>query len=134
MLVRWPGKIKPASVSNEIMSHIDWLPTLVAAAGDPNVAEKLKKGHEADGKKFKVHLDGHNFVPHLTGEQTKGPRESFLYFTDDAQVQALRYKPLENGFHGTTGRRPGRLARSLLHVAGAKTVRSANGPVRKGGP
>ncbi len=91
MLVRWPGKIKPGSVSNEIMSHIDWAPTLLAAAGDPNIVEKLKRGHEAAGKKFKTHLDGHNFVPHLTGQKAKGPRESFLYFTDAAQVQALRY-------------------------------------------
>jgi len=91
MLARWPGKIKPASVSNEIMSHIDWVPTLLAAAGDPNIVENLKRGHVADGKKFKTHLDGHNFVPHLTGQQAKGPRESFIYFTDDAKVQALRY-------------------------------------------
>jgi arylsulfatase len=91
MLVRWPGRIKAASVSNEIMSHIDWVPTLLAAAGDPNIVEKLKKGHVAGGKRFKVHLDGHNFVPHITGKRAKGPRESFLYFTDDARVQALRY-------------------------------------------
>jgi arylsulfatase A-like enzyme len=62
-MVRWPGKIKPGSVSNEIVSHMDWLPTFLAAAGEPNIAEKLKKGHKAGNKTFKVHLDGFNLLP-----------------------------------------------------------------------
>ncbi|UCD56268.1 MAG: sulfatase-like hydrolase/transferase, partial [Candidatus Hydrogenedentota bacterium] len=91
MLVRWPGKIKAGSVSNEIMSHLDWVPTLMAAAGDPDIKEKLKKGHSAAGKRFKVHLDGYNFLPHLTGKEEKSPRKEFLYFNDDAELTALRY-------------------------------------------
>jgi len=91
MLVRWPGKIEAGSVSNEIMAHLDWVPTLMAAAGDPDIKEKLKKGHKAAGKKFKVHLDGYNFVPHLTGKEANGPRKEFLYFNDDAQLTSLRY-------------------------------------------
>ena len=91
LLVRWPGKIKPGSVSNEIMAHLDWVPTLVAAAGDSDIKDKLKKGHQAAGKKFKVHLDGYNFVPYLTGKDEKGPRKEFMYFNDDAELTALRY-------------------------------------------
>jgi len=91
MLVRWPGKVKAGSVSNEIMAHLDWVPTLMAAAGDPEIKEKLKKGHKAAGKQFKVHLDGYNFLPYLTGAEAKGPRREFYYFNDDAQLTALRY-------------------------------------------
>jgi arylsulfatase A-like enzyme len=90
-MVRWPGKIKPGSISNEIMSHMDWLPTLMAAAGVPDIKEKLKKGHMAGTKKFKVHLDGYNFLPYLTGKEQKSPREEFFYFSDDGDLQALRY-------------------------------------------
>jgi arylsulfatase len=90
-LIRWPGKIKPNQISNEIMSAQDWLPTLMAAVGDPDIKEKLKKGHKADGKEFKVHLDGYNFLPYLTGQEKTGPRKEFFYFNDDGQMVALRY-------------------------------------------
>jgi len=90
-MVRWPGKIKPGTVSNGIMSHIDWMPTLLAAAGDPDIKEKLKKGHKAGAKNFKVHLDGYNFLPYLTGKEQKSPRKEFFYFSDDGDLTALRY-------------------------------------------
>ena len=90
-MVRWPGKIKPNTVSNEIVSHLDWLPTLLAAAGDTDVTEKLLKGHKVDGTTYKVHLDGHNVLPHLTGKTKDSPRESFLYCNDDQQLTGLRY-------------------------------------------
>jgi arylsulfatase A-like enzyme len=90
-MVRWPGKIKPGSVGNEIVSHMDWLPTFLAAAGDPNIAEKLKKGHTAGKKTFKVHLDGYNLLPYLTGQEPKSPRVSFFYFSDDGDLTGLRY-------------------------------------------
>jgi len=89
-MVRWPGKIKPNTVSNEIISHQDWVPTLMAVAGDSKIKQKLLKGHSAAGKKFKVHLDGYNFLPYLTGLQAKGPRQEFFYFTDDGNLSALR--------------------------------------------
>jgi arylsulfatase len=72
-MVRWPGKIKAGSVSNEIMSHMDWLPTLLAAAGDPDVTGKLLKGYKVGRATYKVHLDGYNFLPYLTGQENKGP-------------------------------------------------------------
>jgi len=90
-MVRWPGRISPGTVSNEIMSHLDWMPTLLAAAGDPEIKEKLLTGHEAGDKTFKVHLDGYNFLPYLTGEEEAGPREEFFYFSDDGDLTALRY-------------------------------------------
>ena len=91
-MVRWPGKIKPGEVSNEIMHHMDWLPTFLAAAGDANITEKLLKGHKAGSKKYKVHLDGYNFLPHLTGKEEKGPRNEIFYFSDDGDLTALRYQ------------------------------------------
>jgi arylsulfatase len=89
-IVRWPGVIKPGTVVNEIMSNEDWLPTFAAAAGDPDVKEKLKKGMKAGDKTFKTHLDGYNFVPFFKGEQPKGPRREIFYFDDNASLNALR--------------------------------------------
>ncbi len=91
-MVRWPGNIEPGSVSNEIMHHMDWLPTFAAAAGDTKIKDKLLKGYSANGKKFKNHLDGYNFLPYLTGKEKAGPREEIFYFTDDGDLAALRYK------------------------------------------
>lgn len=90
-MVRWPGKIKAGSVSNEIMSHLDWMPTFLAAAGVPDIKEKLLKGYPAGKKTFKVHLDGYNFLPYLTGQEKKGPRKEFFYFSDDGDLTGLRY-------------------------------------------
>jgi arylsulfatase A-like enzyme len=90
--VRWPGKIKPGSVSNEIMHHMDWLPTLLAIAGQPDIKEKLLTGYSANGRNFKVHLDGYNFLPLLTGQTDKGPRKEIFYFSDDGDLTALRYQ------------------------------------------
>jgi len=94
-MIRWPGKIKAGSVSNDIIQHHDWLPTLLAAAGDPDIAEKLKKGHKAgaDGNTdYKVHIDGFNLLPYLTGEVEHSPRRGFFYFNDDAELVAMRFE------------------------------------------
>jgi arylsulfatase A-like enzyme len=90
-LVRWPGKIKPGTVSNEMIAHHDWLPTILAMAGDPEVTDKLLKGYKIGDMTYKVHLDGHNLVPYFTGEVAKSPRQWFLYVNDDQQLVALRY-------------------------------------------
>jgi arylsulfatase len=89
--VRWPGHIPAGSVSNEIMHHMDWLPTFLAAAGEPDVKEKLLDGHRAIGRTYRVHLDGYNFLPMLTGEASAGPRREIFYFSDDGDLTALRY-------------------------------------------
>jgi arylsulfatase A-like enzyme len=78
-------------VSNEIVQHHDWLPTLLAAAGEPDIVEKLKKGHQAVGKTFKVHLDGYNLLPYLTGQEPKSPRKGFIYFSDDGDLVGVRF-------------------------------------------
>ena len=90
-LVRWPGRIKAGSVSNQMISHMDWLPTILAAAGEADITEKLLVGHEAAGKTFKIHLDGYNQLPFLTGETDKSPRIDFFYFSDDGDLLAMRY-------------------------------------------
>ena len=91
MVVRWPGKIPAGVVSNEIVQHHDWLPTFLAMAGEPDIVEKLKKGHQAAGKTFKVHIDGYNLLPYLTGQEKKSPRQGFIYFDDDGNLVALRF-------------------------------------------
>jgi arylsulfatase A-like enzyme len=88
--IRWPGVIKPGTVSNEVFSHTDMLPTLAAAAGDPNVVEKLRKGYKSGSKTFKVHIDGYNMLPLLKGEVKENPRKGFLYWSDDGDLMALR--------------------------------------------
>ena len=88
--IRWPGVIKPGTVSNEIMSHQDMLPTLLAAAGVPDVKEQLLTGYKAGNKTFKVYIDGFNLLPHLKGE-APNPRPGFLYWGDEGDLMALRY-------------------------------------------
>jgi len=90
--VRWPGKIEAGSWTNEIVHHMDWLPTFVAAAGEPEIKEKLKEGNvEAIGRTYKVHLDGYNILPMLTGKEKESPRKEIFYFSDDGDLTALRY-------------------------------------------
>jgi arylsulfatase A-like enzyme len=89
--VRWSGKIKPGIVSNEIVAHHNWLPMILAIAGDTDVGDKLLKGHPIGEMTDKVHLDGYNLVPYLTGDAEKSPRISFIYCNDDQQVVGLRY-------------------------------------------
>jgi arylsulfatase A-like enzyme len=90
-MIRWPGQIKPGEVSNEIISGLDWFPTLLATAGDADIKEKLLKGYDAGGKKtFKVHLDGYDQLPYLTGRQPKSARQDFVYFNDDGDLVGVR--------------------------------------------
>jgi arylsulfatase len=112
-LLRWPGKIPAGSVSNEIVSHLDFLPTFLATAGEPDIKNKLLQGHKAGDKTFKVHLDGYNLLPYLSGVEKKSPRPGFIYFNDDGDLVAAT----------TTGRScswssackaPARFGRSLL--------------------
>ena len=91
-MVRWPGHIKPGQISNELFSGLDWFPTLLAAAGDTTIKERLLKGWTPPGSKthFKNHLDGYNQLDHLTGKSAKGPRDEFFYFNDDGDLVATR--------------------------------------------
>jgi arylsulfatase A-like enzyme len=91
-MIRWPGKIQAGAVSNDILSGLDWLPTLLAAAGEPDITAKLLTGHAAGGKTFKVQLDGYNQLPYLLGEQPKSARHKFFYFDDDGDLVGMRYE------------------------------------------
>jgi arylsulfatase A-like enzyme len=90
-MVRWPGHIKPDTISRQMMSGLDWFPTLLAAAGDTNIGDRLLKGVSVGGKTFKNHLDGYNFLPYLTGQAKDGPRHEFFYFNDDGLLVAMRH-------------------------------------------
>jgi arylsulfatase A-like enzyme len=90
-LIRWPGHLPAGVVSNEIVQHHDWLPTFLAAAGDPTVMDDLKAGKTIGDKTFKVHIDGFDLLPYLTGEEKHSPRQGLVYFSDDGDVLALRF-------------------------------------------
>ena len=90
-MVRWPNKIQAGTVSNEIVHHMDWMPTLLAIAGNTTVKKELQTGYKAIGRDYKVHLDGYNMLPMLLGETDKSPRHEIFYFSDDGDLTALRY-------------------------------------------
>jgi arylsulfatase len=89
--IRWPGKIPAGSVLNGLVSHQDMLPTLLAAAGEPDIVTKLLEGHQAGDKTFKVHIDGYNMLSYLTGEVKESPRPFFFYMSDDGEIMAIRH-------------------------------------------
>jgi arylsulfatase len=90
-MIRWPGRIAAGSVSNEIVQHHDWLPTFLTAAGEPGIVDKLKAGHTIGDATYKVHIDGYDLLPYLTGEADSSPRKGMVYFSDDGDVLALRF-------------------------------------------
>jgi arylsulfatase len=95
--------IKPGTTINDIFSQEDWMPTLLAAAGVPDVKEKLAQGYVANGKTFKVHADGYNFLPYFKGEAKKGPREEILYFGQGGEFNAIRWNDWKANFAGVDG-------------------------------
>jgi arylsulfatase A-like enzyme len=103
MLVRWPGVIKQGTIINDIFSQEDWMPTLLAAAGEPNIKEKLLHGYQANGRTFKVHPDGYNFLPYFKGEVKKGPREEIFYFSQNGELNAVRWNDWKTNFAGIEG-------------------------------
>jgi arylsulfatase len=98
LAIRWPNVIEAGTVSNEIISLIDLFPTLCAAAGVPDIKEQLAKGTKLGNKKFKVHLDGYNFVPYFKGEVPDGPRKAFFYFDQAGNLNAVRYEDWKVSF------------------------------------
>ena len=91
LLVRWPGRIEPGTQVNEIISHLDWFPTIAAALGDDDIKDRLKQGMQLGDKNFKVHLDGYNFLPYMEGRTQEPPRKEFFYFSDTGDLLNLRY-------------------------------------------
>jgi arylsulfatase A-like enzyme len=98
MCIRWPGVIKPGTIVNDMCAHEDLIPTFAAAAGEPDLVAKVKAGYKANGKDFKVHLDGHNVMPFLKGEMSESPRKEFLYWSDDGDLMAIRVGPWKVAF------------------------------------
>jgi arylsulfatase A-like enzyme len=98
MMVRWPGVVKPGTQYNDIISLIDWFPTLCAAAGIPDIREKMKTGFAAGNKTFKVHLDGYNFMPYFKGEASQPPRDAIYYFDQGGNLNALRWNDWKLSF------------------------------------
>jgi len=91
-VVRWPGRIEPRTVFNGIFAHNDWFPTFLAAAGVDDIAQQLRAGAELDGTTYKVHLDGNNQLPYLTGQVKDSPRQHFFYVSDDGDLVAVRFQ------------------------------------------
>ncbi len=98
MIVRWPGVLKPGTTQNAIFSQEDWMPTLLAAAGVPDVVQKLEKGYKANNRQFKIHPDGYNFLPYFKGEVKKAPREEILYFGQGGELNAVRWNDWKVNF------------------------------------
>ncbi|MGV7244790.1 arylsulfatase [Caballeronia sp. M23-90] len=103
LLVKWPGAIQPGSIVNSIFAAEDWMPTLLAAAGDPNVKDELLMGKKVGDKTFKNHLDGYNFMPFFKGDVPEAPRHEFFYFTDSGDLLAVRYDEWKISFKTITG-------------------------------
>jgi arylsulfatase A-like enzyme len=103
LLVKWPGAIKPGTLVNDVMAAEDWMPTLLAATGDAAVKDKLLQGMKVGDKTFKNHLDGYNFLPFFKGEVAEGPRREFFYFSDNADLLAVRYNDWKISFKTIKG-------------------------------
>ena len=130
--VRWPGKIKAGTVLNGIVTHQDWLATFLAAAGEPDIKEKLLKGHKVGNTSYKVHIDGFNMLPYLSGEVKESPRQSFFYISDDGEIIAIRMQDWKVVLDGTTSEDAAMLVRAVRSLEGAKDIQLAPRPVRAG--
>ena len=132
-VVRWPGRIEPGQVLNGIVSHNDWFVTLLAAAGAPDIADQLQAGTDLNGTTYKVHLDGHDQLPYLTGEVDQSPREHFFYVSDDGDLTAIRFDCWKLVFleQRATGHPPD-LGRALHPTAGTEGLQPAHRPLRAG--
>ena len=122
-VIRWPGTVKPGTVVNDICAHEDWVPTLLAAAGEPDIKQKLLTGYKVGNMTYKVHLDGYNWMPYFTGEAQNGPRKEFLYWTDDGDLAALRYNKWKLVFMEQRARSVRRLAGSNDSTALSQAIR-----------
>lgn len=103
LLVKWPGTIAPGSRFNNLIAHNDWMPTLAAAAGNPQLVEQMAQGSELNGKHWRVHLDGYNFLPFFKGETKHSPREEYFYFSMGGDLDAIRWKEWRLSFASMDG-------------------------------
>ena len=136
-LIRWPGVIKPGTIVNDMCAHEDFIPTFAAAAGEPDLVEKVRKGHTMNGKNFKVYLDGTNLLPFFKGDAKEPPRQEFLYWSDDGDLMAIRVRERKITFIDRARRSgsqdPARtLARPVYEAARSHAVQPTLGSVRAG--
>jgi arylsulfatase len=130
-MVRWPGQIKSGQISNEMISGLAWFPTFLAAAGDTTIKERLLKGASIGGQTFKVHLDGYNQLPYLTGQQPKSPRTEFFYFNDDGVLVATRVDNWKFVWcEQRAPRQPDDLGQPVHVPAGAEDLQPTDGSLR----
>lgn len=130
--IRWPGVLKPGTVSNELFSHTDMLPTLAAAAGEPDIVAKLKKGYKSGKKTFKVHIDGFNLLPFIKGEVKENPRKGFLYWSDDGDLMALRVDNWKVHFMEQRSHGLGVWREPLVSLRAPKIVNLRSDPFERG--
>ena len=133
-VVRWPGRIPAGTVLNGIVSHNDWFVTLLAAAGNPDIADQLKAGGELDGTEYKVHLDGFNQLDYITGQADDSPRRHFFYVSDDGDLTALAVRQLEDRLPRATCRRARCGCGPSRTPSCACRRSSTSGPTRTSGP
>ena len=124
--------IKPGTVSNEIFSHTDMLPTLAAAAGEPDAVGKLKKGYKSGNKTFKVYIDGFNLLPFLKGDVKENPRKGFLYWSDDGDLFALRVAQWKVTFVEQRGHGLGVWREPLVMLRAPKVYNVRSDPFERG--
>ena len=130
--VRWPGHFPAGTTLNGIVSHEDWLPTFAAAAGAPDIKEKLLKGVALNGRTYKNHLDGYNLLDYLSGKAKESPRKEFIYVNDDGEIVAARYGDWKVVFLENRGRGVRRVARAVRRTARAAALQPAPRSVREG--
>jgi arylsulfatase len=131
-VIRWPGVIEPGTVSNEIFSHMDMLPTLLAAAGEPDVVGKLKKGYDAGKKTFKVHIDGYNMLPLWKREVNENPRKGIMYWSDDGDLLALRVGNWKAHFAEQRGEGLGIWLDPFVHLRAPRLYNLRSDPFERG--
>jgi len=103
LLVKWPGVIKPGTFYNDMIAHNDWMPTFLAAAGNDTLVKDLAKGTKINGKEYRVHLDGYNYLPYFKGEVPNVPRESYFYFGQGGELNAMRWNDFKISFATVDG-------------------------------
>ena len=130
--MRWPGVIRPGTVVNDVCAHEDVLPTLVAAAGTPDIVERCLQGHQAGGKTFKVHLDGFNLMPFLKGEQPASPRKQFFYWSDDGDLMAVRVEHWKMHFSEQRGEGLNVWSEPFVKLRAPKIISLRADPFEKG--
>jgi arylsulfatase A-like enzyme len=131
-VIRWPGVIKPGSIVNDMCAHEDFIPTFAAAAGEPDIVDKLRNGHEMGSRTYKVHLDGQNLLAFFKGEVKESPRKGFLYWSDEGDVLAFRFENWKVVFKEQLHKGLGVWQREFTNLRTPKTFNLRADPFERG--